>query len=87
MQIAVRFTSYYESFSNLFMTVKSQCPLFAEYQALYSSSTRLQSALCDFHAAIIRCCKHVIEVTQRSCAAKFVSTAMLVSDLSQGRNI
>ncbi|OAA55172.1 Ankyrin repeat-containing domain protein [Cordyceps fumosorosea ARSEF 2679] len=66
MLIAVNFTSYFEALSSLFMTVKNQCPLFAEYQALYPTSTRLQTALCDFHAAIIRCCKHVVEVLQRS---------------------
>jgi DNA-binding transcriptional regulator GbsR (MarR family) len=47
------------------MELSNQCPRFAEYQALYMTSTRLQKALCDFHASIIRCCKHVVEAIQR----------------------
>ncbi|KAK8143495.1 hypothetical protein G3M48_007169 [Beauveria asiatica] len=54
MLIAVNFASYFEALSSLFMTVSRQCPRFAEYQALYPASTRLQRALCDFHASIIR---------------------------------
>jgi hypothetical protein len=49
------------------MELSKQCPRFAEYQALYTTSTRLQKALCDFHASIIRCCKHVVEAIQRPC--------------------
>lgn len=66
MLIAVNFVSYFEALSSIFMTVGRQCPRFAEYQALYPASTRLQGALCDFHASIIRCCKHVVKVLQRS---------------------
>ncbi|RBA12849.1 hypothetical protein FPRO05_14071 [Fusarium proliferatum] len=65
LQIAVNYTSYFESLSALFMELGNQCPRFAEYQALYMTSTRLQKALCDFHASIIRCCKHVVEAIQR----------------------
>ncbi|KAK2471615.1 hypothetical protein H9L39_16606, partial [Fusarium oxysporum f. sp. albedinis] len=65
LQIAVNYTSYFESLSALFMELGNQCPRFAEYQALYMASTRLQKALCDFHASIIRCCKHVVEAIQR----------------------
>ncbi|KAM3467272.1 hypothetical protein NHJ6243_000303 [Beauveria neobassiana] len=54
MLIAVNFVSYFEALSSIFMTVGRQCPRFAEYQALYPASTRLQGALCDFHASIIR---------------------------------
>ncbi|KAF6525751.1 hypothetical protein HZS61_011546 [Fusarium oxysporum f. sp. conglutinans] len=61
MLIAVNYTSYFEALSVLFMELSKQCPRFAEYQALYMTSTRLQKALCDFHASIIRCCKHVVE--------------------------
>ncbi|KAH7247482.1 ankyrin repeat protein [Fusarium redolens] len=65
MLIAVNYTSYFEALSVLFMELSKQCPRFAEYQALYTTSTRLQKALCDFHASIIRCCKHVVEAVQR----------------------
>ncbi|KAK4164976.1 ankyrin repeat-containing protein [Cladorrhinum sp. PSN259] len=66
VQIAINFTSYYEALSNLFMGFTTHCPRFAEYQVLYPTSDRLQTALCNFHPSIIRCCKHVIETIQRS---------------------
>ncbi|KAH7304083.1 hypothetical protein B0I35DRAFT_401700 [Stachybotrys elegans] len=63
--IVVNFTSYFEALSSLFMSFSNHCPRFSEYQALYPASTRLQKALCDFHASIIRCCKHILEAVQR----------------------
>ncbi|KAI1127262.1 hypothetical protein F5Y10DRAFT_293052 [Nemania abortiva] len=65
MQIVVNYTSYYEAISSLFMQLGHFCPLFAEYEVLYPSSTRLQKSLSDFHASIVRCCKHVIEAIKR----------------------
>ncbi|GAW26453.1 hypothetical protein SAMD00023353_3200910 [Rosellinia necatrix] len=65
MQIIVNYTSYFEATSELFMRIGRLCPLFTEYQALYPASQRLQDALSDFHAAIIRCCKHVIHASQK----------------------
>ncbi|KEY68152.1 hypothetical protein S7711_08340 [Stachybotrys chartarum IBT 7711] len=65
MLVAVNYTSYFEALSSLFMSFSSYCPRFAEYQALYPASTRLQKALCDFHASIVRCCKHAVEAIQR----------------------
>ncbi|KAJ6783166.1 hypothetical protein PWT90_03737 [Aphanocladium album] len=53
--IAVNFTSHFEALSGVFMSFSKHCPRFAQYQALYPASTRLQTALCDFHASIIRC--------------------------------
>ncbi|CRK18087.1 hypothetical protein BN1723_011489 [Verticillium longisporum] len=64
----VNYTSYFEALSGLFMAFSRQCPRFAEYQALYPGSTQLQKALCDFHASIIRCCKHAVEAIQRPCS-------------------
>ncbi|KAI3326133.1 ankyrin repeat-containing domain protein [Xylariaceae sp. AK1471] len=65
MQITVNYTSYYEAISGLFMQLGSLCPLFAEYRTLYRSSKQLQKSLSDFHASIVRCCKHVIEAIKR----------------------
>ncbi|KAH8812078.1 hypothetical protein F5884DRAFT_831783 [Xylogone sp. PMI_703] len=65
MLVLFNFASYYEAFSELFMNLGKFCPRFAEYQALYPGSARLQKALCDFHAASIRCCKHVVETIRR----------------------
>ncbi|KAK3898976.1 hypothetical protein C8A05DRAFT_46840 [Staphylotrichum tortipilum] len=73
IQIALNFTSYYEAFSNLFMGLASHCPRFAEYQVLYPSSVRLQAALCNFHASLIRCCKHAVEAAQRPWKTQFLN--------------
>ncbi|KAI1348082.1 hypothetical protein F5Y01DRAFT_228846 [Xylaria sp. FL0043] len=67
MQIIVNLTSYFEASSELFMRLGHLCPLYAEYQALYPSSQRLQESLSNFHASAIRCCKHVVQATRRPC--------------------
>lgn len=56
------------------MAFGNHCPRFAEYQALYPSSAGLQTRLCEFHAAIVRCCKHLVEVTRRTCMTRFTSS-------------
>ncbi|KAI8951170.1 hypothetical protein F4801DRAFT_301743 [Xylaria longipes] len=65
IQIVLNYTSYYEAISGLFLRLGRLCPLFAEYGALYPSSKQLQKSVSDFHASIVRCCKHVIEAIQR----------------------
>ncbi|KAL2172249.1 hypothetical protein VTG60DRAFT_6627 [Thermothelomyces hinnuleus] len=79
IQIAINFTSYYEAFSKLFMGFASHCPRFSAYQALYPSSVRLQKALCNFHASIIRCCKHAVQVTQRLLGITAMECSLAVS--------
>ncbi|KAK7946207.1 uncharacterized protein PG986_010528 [Apiospora aurea] len=65
MMMAASVTSYYQPTSDLFMRLGRLCPLFADYKSLYPASVRLQKALVDFHASIIRCCRHVMQVLQR----------------------
>ncbi|KAK8070548.1 hypothetical protein PG997_010751 [Apiospora hydei] len=65
MTVAANVASYYQATSDLFMRLGRLCPLFADYQSLYPGSVRLQKALVDFHASIIRCCRHVMQVLQR----------------------
>ncbi|KAM5356809.1 hypothetical protein ACJ41O_003455 [Fusarium nematophilum] len=55
MLVIVNFTSYYEAFSELFMSLGQVCPRFEQYQALFPTSQRVQKALCHFNASIIRC--------------------------------
>ncbi|KAH7033561.1 uncharacterized protein B0I36DRAFT_110490 [Microdochium trichocladiopsis] len=66
MLIMVNYTSYFEPLSKLFMTISTHCPRFNEYQALFPISIRLQKALCDFHAAIVRCRQHLVEFMKRT---------------------
>ena len=64
-QIMSNFTSYFDKISTLFMSVSKLCPQFSEYQILYPSSKKLQIALANFHACIIRCCTKAVKVIQR----------------------
>jgi hypothetical protein len=36
-----------------------------EYQTLYADSERLQAALCNYYAAVVRLCQKAVEVSQR----------------------
>ena len=84
-EIALNFTSYYEAFSNLFMGFALHCPRFAEYQVLYPNSVRLQTALYNFHASLIRCCKHAVEAAQRPCLSLRCSPCMSLPSLTDPR--
>ncbi|KAI2633880.1 ankyrin repeat-containing domain protein [Xylaria nigripes] len=64
--IIVNYTSYFNAVSELFMEFGRLCPLFDDYAALYQGSKRLQESLSNFHAAVIRCCSHIVQATQRS---------------------
>lgn len=66
MLVLTNFTSFYAATSSLFMKLGRLCPPFADYQALYPDSSRLQKALGEFHASIIRCCTHLVQVTRRT---------------------
>ncbi|KAJ9634593.1 hypothetical protein H2199_008876 [Coniosporium tulheliwenetii] len=73
MLIASNFTSYFDKLSTLFMGFNKLCPRFDEYRILYPQSPRLQTALCDFHASIIRCCKQALQALQRPWSAQVVN--------------
>ncbi|RFN47649.1 nacht domain protein [Fusarium flagelliforme] len=66
IQIMLNAASYYEAFAELFMNLSTVCPRFEQYQALFPTSTRLQVALCNFNASIIRCCERVIQMPKSS---------------------
>ncbi|KAF4999296.1 hypothetical protein FDECE_11542 [Fusarium decemcellulare] len=65
MLVSINFLSYFEAMSELFMDLGRACPQFSEYQLPFPDSKRVQRALCDFHAAIIRCCCHIVLVLRR----------------------
>ncbi|KAJ3566121.1 hypothetical protein NPX13_g7256 [Xylaria arbuscula] len=65
MQIIVNYTSYYEAVCGLFMQIGQFCPVFDQYAMLYADCKPLQKSLSDFHASIIRCCKHIVEALNR----------------------
>ncbi|KAK8074170.1 hypothetical protein PG994_005069 [Apiospora phragmitis] len=78
MLVSANGASYYQTTSDLFTKLGRLCPLFADYQSWYPDSIRLQKALVEFHASIIRCCAHIIRVIQVP-ALRQVIKALLVS--------
>lgn len=67
IKVVVNFTSYFDVLSKVFLDFEQWSPRFGEYQLLYPSSARLQYAICEFHAAIVRCCKQVVTTMKRTC--------------------
>ncbi|KAF5025652.1 hypothetical protein F66182_2258 [Fusarium sp. NRRL 66182] len=65
MMVAVNFLSYFEVLTQLFMDLGRISPQFDQYQVLFPDSRGVQTALCDFHAAVVRCCQHVILAIRR----------------------
>ena len=58
LKAANNITSYFEKLSTLFMKLGCTCPQFTEFSYLYPTSIRLQKALCEYYAAVVRLCKH-----------------------------
>ena len=65
MLAATNFSSYFDKLSECFMRLRKDCPRLSEYHILYRDSPRLQKALSQFYATVIRFCQHTIRITQR----------------------
>jgi CHASE1-domain containing sensor protein len=48
----------------MFMNIRNCYPRYLEYQILFPHSPRLQSALCNFYAVVVRFCKRMLESVQ-----------------------
>ncbi|KAK4210328.1 hypothetical protein QBC37DRAFT_292662 [Rhypophila decipiens] len=65
LMIIVNAVSYFDAFSKLFLRFEGLRPRFEEYSFLFPGSIRLQTALCHFHASIIKSCKEAIVISRR----------------------
>ncbi|KAI1123420.1 hypothetical protein F5Y10DRAFT_286241 [Nemania abortiva] len=74
MLIVTNFLTYYEETSKAFLHFDRWSPRFSQYRSLFPTSVRLQAAVCEFHASIIRCCKHIVCMSQRSWQAHLASS-------------
>ncbi|KAI3324596.1 hypothetical protein HD806DRAFT_493050 [Xylariaceae sp. AK1471] len=74
MMVVTNFLTYYEEVSKAFINFDKWSPRFSEYKLLFPSSIRLQAAICEFHASIIRCCKQVVQMLQRSWQSQLVNS-------------
>ncbi|KAI4231759.1 MAG: hypothetical protein LQ349_005400, partial [Xanthoria aureola] len=62
--IANNFSSYFDQLSTLLMNLGRQCPRISTLGSLYPS-VGLQRALCDYYAAIVRLCKHIVQFLRK----------------------
>lgn len=63
---ASNFASYFDKLSKWFIKLESCFPRYTEYQFLFGGAPRLQRALCEFYATVIRFCQKSIQIVQRT---------------------
>ena len=56
------------------MNIGRTSPRFNDFGVLYSGSVRLQKALCDYYAAVIRVCKQALDFFQTTAISQLSST-------------
>ncbi|KAF5004276.1 hypothetical protein FDECE_9232 [Fusarium decemcellulare] len=59
-KILANVTSYFESFVEQLHGFGSFCSRFAEYRVIFADSLRLKNSICEFHSAVINCCKRIV---------------------------
>lgn len=60
LQIGSNYSQYFDKLSMLLMDVGRTCPQYQEFGTLFAESKGLQRALCEYFAAIIGLCKHIV---------------------------
>ncbi|KAI9789088.1 MAG: hypothetical protein M1816_006338 [Peltula sp. TS41687] len=63
---ASNFASFFDKLSEWLLKIRTCCPRYSEYQALFAQSSRLQNALDAYYAVIVRFCAKTIQVTGRT---------------------
>ena len=61
-QAALGFATYFDKLSKRFAQLSTYCPRLGAYEQLFQGSTRLQSALSDFYAIIVKFCSQALRV-------------------------
>jgi hypothetical protein len=80
-QAASNFSSYFDKISEIFLEIRRYCPQNEDYQALYKDSTRLQAALCEYYATVVKLCLKIVEVSERPGNVSIVNTSMKTDDI------
>ena len=62
--LAMRISPYLERVTKLFMDLKPSYPRLSIYRGLFRDSLRVQSALCNYYAEIVNCCRYLITLTK-----------------------
>ncbi|KIW79346.1 hypothetical protein Z517_05958 [Fonsecaea pedrosoi CBS 271.37] len=76
LQITVKFASYFDNLSALFMRIGRSCPRYGQYGVMYTKSQRLQEALCDYFCIVVTVCKKAVLFIRKSPIAQ-LSAAIL----------
>ena len=64
--LAMKISPYLERVTKLFMDLKSSYPRLSVYRGVFRDSLRVQTALCNYYAEIVNCCKCLITLTKNS---------------------
>ncbi|KAI1626306.1 hypothetical protein EDD37DRAFT_648738 [Exophiala viscosa] len=67
-------SSYFDKLSDLLMHVGRSCPRFQEYGLLYSTSAKLQLALCGYFTVVVRLCQDAVNFITKSLVAQLSAT-------------
>ncbi|KAF4879375.1 Vegetative incompatibility protein HET-E-1 [Colletotrichum siamense] len=62
--VLINFTSYFQRFTDLLSGFDHLMPHFAAYEKLFPKSEQLKKSICNFHLAIITCCKEIVQLTR-----------------------
>lgn len=67
---------YFDEVTKMIMNIGKICPTYQSFGQLYPGCVELQSALCEYYAAVVRLCTKVIIVLQRSAVSQALSSLM-----------
>ncbi|KAI0898812.1 hypothetical protein F4806DRAFT_455691 [Annulohypoxylon nitens] len=74
MLITANFTSYFQELTRILQDYSEWSPRFDEYRLLFPFSAQLQAAICDFHAALVDCCRAILVMTRRSWSVQLIQS-------------
>ncbi|KAL6243480.1 hypothetical protein RBB50_009472 [Rhinocladiella similis] len=66
LHLALGWTSYFDKLSTLLMHIGRSCPRYQELGILFSTSTALQKAICEYMIIVIDLCRRAVLFFQRS---------------------
>jgi hypothetical protein len=66
--------SYFDKVTSMIMNLGRSCPTYQQFGQLYPDCIKLQSALCEYYAIIIRLCIRVVEVSRRTGVTQMLSS-------------
>jgi hypothetical protein len=75
--ITSNFSGYFEKLADVFVDLGRSFPQFKEFASLYSTSKRLQDALCLYFATVVHLCSKSLQASRRSAFIHFTKAAIV----------